>query len=264
MSQQSLEGKSVVVTGAAGGLGRAIATAFLEAGANVAVCDVNEERLQQTRLEWDSFSTRALVSKVDVTKSEEVQGFVQGVVAKFGRIDMLVNNAGVMDAFDPVGTTAESMWDRVISINLTGTFHCTKAAVNAMEAQSPPGGVVISIGSVASYRGVNAGAAYTVSKHGLLGLVRNTAGYYGEKGIFSIALLLGGMSDTNIGEGFATGPFNQEGMMRIGATNPGYVPGKTNIPLPDVAKYCLFFSDLNLAAASNGAAITVNKNWPAA
>ncbi|KAI1843417.1 hypothetical protein JX265_013299 [Neoarthrinium moseri] len=264
MNQQSLAGKSVVVTGAAGGLGKVIATAFLDAGANVAVCDVNEDRLSQARADWEGFSTRVLVCKVNVTKSEEVQRFFDDVVAKFGRLDMLINNAGVMDAFDPVGSTAESMWDRVISINLTGTFICTKAAVTAMEAQSPSGGVVISIGSVASYRGVNAGAAYTVSKHGMLGLMRNTAGYYGEKGIFSLALLLGGMDDTHISESFLNGPFNQEGMMKIGAVNPGYVPGKTNIPLTDVAKYCLFFSDTNLAAASNGAAITVNKNWPEA
>ncbi|KAH9895452.1 short chain dehydrogenase [Xylariomycetidae sp. FL2044] len=266
MSQESLKGKSVIVTGAAGGLGKAIAAAFLEAGASVAVCDVNEERLRETEVEWaKKFSAPVFLAKVDITSSEAVQGFFRDVAARFGRVDMLVNNAGVMDTFDPVGSTTESMWDRVLSVNLTGAFLCTRAAVNAMETQSSPaGGVIISIGSVASYRGVNAGAAYTVSKHGLLGLVRNTAGFYGEKGIFSIALLLGGMDDTHLSESFMKGPFNQEGMMKIGAVNPGYVVGKTSIPLPDVAKYCLFFSDLSLAAASNGAAITVNKNWPAA
>jgi NAD(P)-dependent dehydrogenase (short-subunit alcohol dehydrogenase family) len=131
-----------------------------------------------------------------------------------------------------------------------------------MESQPCPGGIIINIGSVASYKGLNAGAAYTVSKHGILGLSRNTAGFYGEKGIYSIALLLGGMDDTNIADHVKRGAFNRDGMMRVGMANPGYVPAQTNIPLADVAKYCLFFSDPNMAAASNGAAITINKNWP--
>ncbi|KAF2186180.1 NAD(P)-binding protein [Zopfia rhizophila CBS 207.26] len=256
---------TVIITGGAGGLGKTIAATFLQAGSKVAICDVNQQRLVQTASEWESlYAGRFITSGVDIMDEESVQEFMDAAVAKFGRLDILVNNAGIMDTFDTVGSTSKASWDRVIGVNLTGSFLTTKAAVNAMEKQSPQGGTVINIGSVASCKGVNAGLAYTVSKHGVLGLTRNTAGFYGDKGIFCIALMLGGMDDTNLSDSFASGRFNQDGMMRVGSVNPGYVPGKTNIPLTDVAKYCIFLADPAIAAASNGAGITVNKNWPPA
>jgi hypothetical protein len=94
-------------------------------------------------------------------------------------------------------------------------------------------------------------------------LTKNTAGYYGDKGIYSITLLLGGMDDTNIGANFAAG-INQGGMMRIGAANPNYIPGKTSVALADVAKYCFFLSDRGIASSTNGGCIAFNKNWPVA
>ena len=261
MGSQSLANTTVAITGAAGGLGKAIAVAFLEAGSNVAICDVNQDRLSQTETEWkQQYEGKFLVSKTDITDEPAVESFVSAIVDKFGKLDMLVNNAGIMDTFDPVGSTTKASWDRVISINLTGLFVTTKAAVNAMSASG--GGTIISIGSNASVRGYSAGAAYTASKHGLLGLVRNTAGFYGDKGIYSIALLLGGMEDTNISEGFRTNGVNQEAMGKVHQANPGYVMGQTKIDLPDVAKYCIFLADRSVAAASNGGSINVNKNWP--
>lgn len=260
MSSQSLANTTVAITGAAGGLGKAIAVAFLEAGSNVAICDVNQDRLSQVETEWKQYEGKFLASKTDITDEASVESFVSAVVAKFGRLDMFVNNAGVMDTFDPVGSTTKASWDRVIGVNLTGLFVTTKAAVNAMSASG--GGTIISIGSNASVRGFSAGAAYTASKHGLLGLVRNTAGFYGDKGIYSVALLLGAMEDTNISESFRTMGINQEAMGRTQHANPGYVQGQTGVPLPDVAKYCIFLADRGIAATANGGSINVNKNWP--
>lgn len=263
MAASSLPGFTVVVTGEAGGLGLAIANSFIEVGANVAVCDVNQERLSSCEEKWKAHEGKFLAHKTDITDETAVGAFVDAVVAKFGRVDMAVNNAGVIDQFDPVGTTSKASWDRIIGVNLTGMFLVTRAAVNAMLAQSPPGGTLVNIGSVASYRGINGGFAYTVSKHGVVGVTRNTAGYYGDRGIYSIALLLGGMDDTNLADNFRTG-INQKGMMRIGSVNPGYVAGQTNVALADVAKYCIFLADRGIAASSNGGTITFNKNWPAA
>lgn len=266
MSSPPPKPTTVIITGGAGGLGKAIATSFLNAGANVSICDVSLERLSQTEAEWSSnsaYAGRFLTSRTDITDEKAVNEFVAATVSKFGRLDMLVNNAGIMDGFDPVGTTEKTLWDRVIGINLTGTFLMSKAAVLAMEKQDPVGGTVINIGSVASYRGMNAGAAYTASKHAVLGLTRNTAAVYGEKGIYCIALLLGGMDDTNIVDAFASG-VNQKGMERMGQVNPGYVHGKTNVALEDVAKYCIFLSDRSMAETVNGAGIPLNKNWPVA
>ncbi|KAJ3566270.1 hypothetical protein NPX13_g7201 [Xylaria arbuscula] len=173
---------------------------------------------------------------------------------------MLINNAGVMDKFDAAGTLPLEQWNRVLGVNLTGAYLCTKAAVNTFESQSPSGGTIINISSVAGVRGFAAGAAYTVSKHGLLGLMKNTATFYGPKGINSMAFLMGGM-DTNIVDVFATG-FNQEGMARAQSVAPGFDPAKQMVPLTEVAKYCIFFSDPAVAETSNGAIIDINKNWP--
>ncbi|KAL2111117.1 hypothetical protein VUR80DRAFT_265 [Thermomyces stellatus] len=259
----SLENFTVVVTGAAGGLGKAIATAFLSSGANAAICDVSPERLASTSSEWESsHAGRFLASQTDITDEAAVTSFFAAVVDKFGKVDMLVNNAGIMDAFDPVGETERAMWDRVLAVNLTGSFLATKAAVNVMLSRG--GGTIINIGSVASYRGGAAGAAYTASKHAVAGLSKNTAGFYGPKGISSIVLYIGGMEETNIAASFQVNPPNTEAMARMKELTPGYVAGETSVKIADVAKYCVFFADRDIAATSNGAEITVNKNWPAA
>lgn len=258
----SLENYTVVVTGAAGGLGKTIAKSFLSAGSNVAICDVSAPRLASASEELGSDPARFLASQTDITDEAAVTSFFASVVEKFGKVDMLVNNAGIMDVFDPVGETDKTMWDRVMGVNTTGTFLSSKAAVNHMLPSG--GGTIISVGSVASYRGGAAGAAYTASKHAVAGLSKNTAAFYGHKGINSIVLYVGGMDETNIAESFASGKANMEGLARQKELMPGFVYGETSVPLADVAKYCVFFADKGVATASNGGEITVNKNWPSA
>ncbi|KAI0398106.1 hypothetical protein F5Y17DRAFT_412311 [Xylariaceae sp. FL0594] len=260
----SAVGKSIIITGGAGGLGKALASAFLRAGSSVAVCDVHEARLKETAAEWapQYGESKFMTARVDIASETAVANFFSDVSGKFGRIDMLINNAGIMDKFDGAGSAPLDLWNRVVGVNLTGAFLCTRAAVNAFEAQSPSGGTIISIGSVASVRGTMAGAAYTASKHGLLGLMKNTAGWYGAKGINAITFLMGGML-TNITDFMADG-HNQEGLVLMATKNPGNETGGMAVDLQDVVKYALFFADPAVAQASNGAAITINKNWPAA
>jgi NAD(P)-dependent dehydrogenase (short-subunit alcohol dehydrogenase family) len=111
---------TVAITGAAGGLGKAIAQAFLDAGSKVAICDVNQERLDQVKEEWKAHEGRILVSRTDITDEAEVEAFVQGVTEKLGGLDIFINNAGIMDKFDAVATTPKAVWDRVIGVNATG------------------------------------------------------------------------------------------------------------------------------------------------
>ncbi|KAI1379936.1 NAD(P)-binding protein [Hypoxylon crocopeplum] len=255
----TLQGTTVLVTGAAGGLGKVIATAYLEAGANVAVCDVNEERLAQAQSELEA-TGRFLAAKTDITDEAAVVRLVDDVVAKFGRLDILVSNAGMADKFDPVGSLSKEHWDRVINLNLTGSFLAFKAAVNAMEKQSPPGGTIIQIGSTATYHGMSSGVAYTVSKHGVAALVKSTAGNYGAKGIYAIGLLLGGMIDTNIQDSIKSlGGFNMEGFGQ--SISSQFKPDQA-VHTKDVAKYCLFLADRDIASTSNGSLIGFNRNWP--
>jgi NAD(P)-dependent dehydrogenase (short-subunit alcohol dehydrogenase family) len=98
-----------------------------------------------------------------------------------------------MDRFEPVGACSKETWDRVLDINLNGPFLTTKAAIAQFEKQEPAGGVIINICSTASIQSFVSGAAYTVSKAALAALTKNTAGFYGDKGIYCIGLLLGGM-----------------------------------------------------------------------
>lgn len=258
----SLQGTTVLVTGAGGGLGKVIASTYLDAGANVAICDINDERLSAVKEEFDS-TGRFVAIKTDVTDESAVDSLVSEVVSKFGGLDILVNNAGLMDIFDPIGELKKKTWDNIISVNLTGSFLCMKAAVNAFQKQAPRGGLILQIGSNASYMGFCAGTAYTVSKHGVAALVKSTAGFYGDEGIYAVGLMLGGMVDTNIADSVGgLGGFNQQGYGKVAAENPFSVGNA--VQLKDVAKYCIFLSDRSIAATANGSCVPFNKNWPKA
>ncbi|KAL2016114.1 hypothetical protein VTK56DRAFT_4258 [Thermocarpiscus australiensis] len=256
-------GKTAVITGAAGGLGKAIADAFLAAGANVVICDVHAQRIASVEEEWSkSYAGKFVAQQTDVTDEAAVKKLIDAAVAKFGRLDILVNNAGIMDDFSPVGACSKEMWDRVLNVNLNGPFLTSKAAIARFEKQEPAGGIIINIGSVASFHGFKSGAAYTVSKAGVMALTKNTAGFYGDRGIYCIALLLGGMANTNIVDAFAQG-MHMEMFQKIQASQPPFPPEK-NVPLESVAKYCLFLTDKDIAPSANGSCIVFNHNWPEA
>ncbi|RYP42331.1 hypothetical protein DL767_000253 [Monosporascus sp. MG133] len=264
MTSQALSNTTVIVTGAAGGLGKVIATAFLEAGANVAICDINKDRLDAAAQGFSSnFADKFLAREADTTSAVAVDQLFQETVKKFGRVDILVNNAAVMDSFDPAGTCSHETWDRLLNINLTGPFLTTKAAVKTMETQTPLGGTIINMGSNASICGSNAGVAYTVTKHGILGLTRNTAAFYEEKGITCTMLQLGGLEATNISDAFAKG-MNMEGLKLMQKNMPCFRQGVTDVSLRDVAKFCVLLADRSIAKTMNGAAVPFNKNWPPA
>ena len=187
----SAQGKTVLITGAAGGLGKVIATAFLAAGANVAICDINTQRIAKVEDEWSkTYAGKFLTREADVSDDKQVQDLVETAVARFGRLDILVNNAGIMDDFSPIGTTSNELWNNVLGVNLNGAFYASKAAIAQFETQTPVGGLIINICSNASVHGFHAGAAYTVSKTALLAMHKNMAGAYGPKGIYSVALLV--------------------------------------------------------------------------
>lgn len=156
MTEQILVGKTCLVTGGAGGLGKAIATKYLEAGANVVICDINEERLQQTSTELSPMGPFKAV-KTDITNQNEVESLFKEIIQEFGKIDVLVNNAGIMDKFDPIGDLDPELWNRVIAINLTAPFMLSKLAVRNMLEQEKPEGRIINIISVAGKAGCAAG-----------------------------------------------------------------------------------------------------------
>lgn len=149
--------KTALVTGACGGLGRAIAVKFLQEGANVVVCDVNDQLIADFQENVSpAYPECTLVRKVDVTDDAALDDLFAQAEATFGAVDYVVNNAGVMDKFDPVGDVDRALWDRVLAINLTAPAMITKRAVNLMSKHETKGSIV-NIASVAGLRGFAAG-----------------------------------------------------------------------------------------------------------
>jgi NAD(P)-dependent dehydrogenase (short-subunit alcohol dehydrogenase family) len=154
----SFENKTVIVTGAAGGLGLAIAKAFAAQGANVVVTDIDDKRLAECPASFDEAEkSRVLVLKVDGTDEKAVEGMIKTAVEKFGRIDVLVNNAAVNDSMEPVGDCSRAMWDKNLLVNLTAPFISSQLAVRQFLGQEPKKGVILNVISGAGARGFASG-----------------------------------------------------------------------------------------------------------
>lgn len=189
------KGEVVVVTGAGAGLGRAIAQAFSADGAKLVLCDLDRKRIDAVETEMCASGTEVISTTTDVADPLQVDALIQTALDAFGRIDVLINNAGVMDKDRGVGELALEDWHRVLSINLTGAMLTMRAAVPHMVDAG--GGHVLNIASSAALRGGAAGAAYTAAKHGLVGLTRSTAWLYAAQRITCNAIAPSGM-DTEI------------------------------------------------------------------
>jgi 3-oxoacyl-[acyl-carrier protein] reductase len=184
----TLSGKTALVTGAAQGIGRDIALALAADGADVAICDVNIDAAMKTAGDIEAEGRKSLALKANVAASADVAAMVDQVVEKFGRIDILVNNAGITrDGL--ILRMKDEDWDLVLSINLKGSFLCTKAALKYMSKQR--GGTIINIASIVGAMG-NAGQAnYVASKAGLIGLTKTIAREYANRGITANAVAPG-------------------------------------------------------------------------
>ncbi|WP_280585638.1 glucose 1-dehydrogenase [Halorubrum sp. Boch-26] len=170
----------VVVTGAASGMGRSMAHEFADAGAAVAVVDIDADGAAAVADAIGSAGGEAIAVDGDVTDTESVERIVDLTVDEYGTIDVLCNNAGVLDDFAPVGETTDDLWNGILDVNLTGPFYLTRAALPALRDGSAEG-VVINTASVAGKVAGGGGAAYTTSKHGLIGFTKQLAHDYGPE-----------------------------------------------------------------------------------
>jgi NAD(P)-dependent dehydrogenase (short-subunit alcohol dehydrogenase family) len=158
MTSFGYENKICIVTGGAGGLGLEIAKGFLASGANVIVTDIVQERLDECPQSLPKeHQERLLAVKADVTSVEEMEGVFETAVKKWGRVDVVVNNAGITDLFAPVGDMTKEVLEKLIAVNTIAPAMISGIAVRQMLKQEPAGGVILNVGSAASNHGYRAG-----------------------------------------------------------------------------------------------------------
>ena len=178
-----LDGKTALVTGGGGGIGRATSLAMAREGARVAVADAVEAIAQETIGAINAAGGQAMFVQADVTRGDEVAAMVSKVVAAYGRLDCAFNNAGVSGAY--VGSSgqktaewSEDAFNKVIAINLTGVWLCMKHELAQMQKQG--GGAIVNTASIAGLIGLPTSSAYVASKHGVVGLTKTAALEYAE------------------------------------------------------------------------------------
>lgn len=186
-SSARFAGKTVIVTGAASGIGRATAERIAREGGRVIASDIAADKLEA--LKADLPDADIVVVPGDLTQ----QDAIDAVIAAAGeRIDGLANVAGINDDFSPAGETTDAVWDRVIAINLTAPFKLMRAVLPIMEAAGR--GSILNVSSEAGLRGNASGNAYTASKHGIIGVTKSAAFMYGPKGIRVNSVAPGGVA----------------------------------------------------------------------
>ena len=175
---KSLDGKVALITGAASGIGKAIAELYAKNGAAVAIADINQQAADAAAAEINAAGGKAIGIAMDVTDEAAVNAGTDKVVATFGHLDILVSNAGVQ-IINPIDQFAFADWKKMLAIHLDGGFLTTKAALQHMYkddgAGKSRGGIVIYMGSVHSHEASKLKSAYVTAKHGLLGLARTLA-----------------------------------------------------------------------------------------
>ena len=164
--------RKTLVTGAGSGIGRDVALALLQSGFTVTLVGRREEALKETAALAGKFASNALVAPGDVSEPDSVRDIFSRHTAKFDRLDLLFNNAGVNISNSFIEDVPFSDWNKVVNINLTGCFLCAQQAVRIMKAQNPRGGRIINNGSVSAQVPRPLAAAYNATKHAVLGLTK--------------------------------------------------------------------------------------------
>ena len=179
MAAGRLQGKVALVTGAGSGIGRASAERFAAEGARVAVVDL--KGAEDVAATIEAAGGEAIALGTDVADEDAVAAMAAAAIERFGRVDVLMNNAGILDDYLPAADMPTAVWDRVLGVNLNAQFFTSRALLPQMVERGA--GAIVNVASTAALNGGNGGAAYTASKHAVIGFTRQLCFDYARKGV---------------------------------------------------------------------------------
>lgn len=247
-----LENKVAIVTGAASGMGKAIAKAYAKEGAKVVVSDMNLEGAETVAAGITAAGGTAIAVATNVTNDDDLKTMFDTTISTYGRLDILVNNAGIMDGMEPVNEITDARWDLIFAVNTTSVMKTMRTAVDLFLEQKS--GVIINNISAGGLNGGRAGAAYTASKHAVVGLTKNTAFMYAQSGIRVNGIAPGAVK-TNIGASMTNMSQYGAGQQQKGSA---LIP-RVGEP-EEIAQLAVFLGSED-ASFINGQVITADAGW---
>ncbi len=249
-----LKDKVSIVTGAASGMGKAIADLYAEEGAKVVAADIDIEGVKKVVEGIESDNGTATAVEADVTKSDDIEKMIDTAVDTYGTLDILINNAGITDNFLSAKDVTDEIWEKVFAVHVDAPMRAIREALPIfIEKES---GVIVNTASVGGLQGSRSGIAYTASKHALIGITRNVGFQYAEKGIRCNAIAPGAV-ETNIDQTI-NNP-DEFGMER--ATSGMVLNPRLGDP-EEIAKVALFLGSDD-SSFINGEVIVADGGWTA-
>lgn len=249
-----LDNKVALITGGANGIGKQIATRYTEEGAKVVLADFNEEALKATVAEFKANGFEAHGVKVNVAVEEDVQKMVDETIATFGRIDILVNCAGVLDMMQAAHNVDDAVWNRVMDINVGGVMRGSRKVLPIFMEQKS--GVIINLSSMAGVTGGRGALTYTAAKHAVTGMTKNIASHYGEYGIRANAIA---PAQVNTGLTQSMEGYDMFGLKQ--ATRGVQLMNRAAEPI-EIANIALFLASEE-ASYINGVILAADAGWSA-
>lgn len=249
-----LDNKVAIVTGAGSGMGKEIAKLFAKEGAKVVASDINLETVQKVVDEIVAAGGTTMAVKTDVAIENDIQSLVDTTIKEYGTVDIVINNAGIMDNFLTAESVTDETWNKVMNVNVTGPMRLIRKVMPIFKQKGK--GNIVNISSIGGLMGSRAGVAYTASKHALIGMSKNIGFQYAKLGIRCNAIAPGAVN-TNIGSTItAPDKFGMDTAMLGMNLNPRV--GEAN----EIANVALFLAS-DESSLVNAAVITVDSGWTA-